>query len=568
MSHPALTLTLTPQLEPATPPRIRVSYVVEAPALEAGQTLCRLPIVIVGIPGAPLAARDLTVADDAGPLELDQRDEPPTPTSTYRHWMTMRATVGDVRVDYFAPVRKVDESTLNGPLFDLREEAGGLCGAGVTFLALPDTAHAYDVTLRWDLSNAPAGARGVSSLGEGTVRSTETAEDLAYAFYVAGLLHTYPEDTSGTFAMYWLSEPSFDPIAVAERTQRVYDAMCRFFQEPSPGFRVFVRKHPYPGAGGTALRRSFMFGYSALASPTIETLTALIAHETAHNWPRLDGEHGETAWYTEGTAEYYSIVLPHRAGIITDTHYLERINERARSYYTNPLQTLTNQEAAARFWQDPRAQRIPYGRGLFYFIDLNAKVRARTNGTRSVDDLVLEVLARQRAGQQVGVPEWIKLVVAELGESAQRDFEALIAGHWVVPAPDALGPQFVGRQITDVTLDLGFDTASLASRTISGVVPGSAAERAGIREGDYLVRIPNLSDLEYAPRAEIEVRLRRGGSDFSVRYTPAGPPVRSYEWILQAPRTDGLGRTANDSPPPVWQRPYRWLRARCARRTP
>ena len=38
---------------------------------------------------------------------------------------------------YRAVPRAVDEHTRNGPLFDLREEAGGLNGAGFTFLAPP-----------------------------------------------------------------------------------------------------------------------------------------------------------------------------------------------------------------------------------------------------------------------------------------------------------------------------------------------------------------------------------------------------------------------------------------------
>ncbi len=530
MTLPTLRLTLTPRLGDDLHAGMHVSYALEAPRVQAGNTLIRLPKVIVGIPGAQVDAASMTVTDDAGALALQREDEAPTSASTYQRWIAMRDTEGDLRVSYFAPARLVDETTNNGPLYDLRVEAGGLNGAGVTFLALPDTTIAYNVTIEWDLSQAPARARGVCSLGEGRVQVVESPEDLALTYYMAGPLSAYPDSASSVFSMYWLSQPSFDPVAVGREIERLYFTMCDFFQEPEPGFRVFVRKHPYRGNGGTAVQRSFMFGYSDAIKPNADDLASLLAHETAHTWPRLDGDHGEGAWYDEGTAEYYSIMLAHRAQFASDEAFLELINDRARSYYTNPLQTLSNHDAVERFWLDPRAQRVPYGRGLFYFIDLNAKVLARSGGARSLDDLVLAVLNRQRAGEQVGASEWVDLVTAELGEQGRTDFEALLAGEWIVPAPDALGPRFTRRTIEDYPLDFGFDTSSIPTRVVTGLVAGSVAEQAGVREGDRILSIPNFSDVERAPWEAIDLTLGRGDTTLHVHYIPQGARVRSYAW--------------------------------------
>jgi predicted metalloprotease with PDZ domain len=223
-------------------------------------------------------------------------------------------------------------------------------------------------------------------------------------------------------------------------------------------------------------------------------------------------------------------MLAHRAHFISDEAFLELINDRARSYYTNPLQTLSNHEAVERFWLDPRAQRVPYGRGLFYFIDLNAKALARSGGARSLDDLVLAVLNRQRAGEQVGETEWVDLVTAELGEQGRTDFEALVAGEWIIPAPDALGPRFTRHMIEDYPLDYGFDTSSIPTRVVTGLVAGSVAEQAGVREGDRILSIPNFSDVERAPWEEIDMTLGRGDATLRVHYLPQGGRVRSYAW--------------------------------------
>lgn len=533
---PSLRLILTPRL-PSDPPTgqsgIEVSYRLSAPNSAAGQTLFHLPIVIAGIPGAPLDATSFTVTDDAGALALRQADEAPTAMGACRRWMGARAAVGDLAVRYFAPVRLVDESTTNGPFYDLRAEAGGVCGAGVTFLALPDTPDVYDIALAWDLAQAPAGARGVCGWGEGPVRLTGALDDLAYTYYMAGPLCSYPDADAApaVFSMYWLSAPSFDPVAVATQTERLYATMCAFFQEPAPGFRVFARKHPYQGNGGTAAHRSFMFGYSEETTPTVASLTSLLAHELAHNWPMLDGDWDENGWFDEGTAEYYSIALLRRGGFITDDDYLALINERARDYYTNPLQTLSLREASELYWRDPRAQRIPYGRGLFYLIDLNAKLLARSGGARSLDDLVLAVIQRRRAGEMIGTAEWIALVVAELGEQGRRDFEAMAAGAWIIPASDALGPHYMRREITGVPLDLGFNSSSYTSRVVTGLAPGSVAEQAGVREGDRILSIPNYSAMDQAPWTAIDLTLARGDATLRVRYAPQGAKVRSYEWI-------------------------------------
>ena len=139
------------------------------------------------------------------------------------------------------------------------------------------------------------------------------------------------------------------------------------------------------------------------ARSTADSLQGLLAHEMAHTWPAMQGEHGDTAWYSEGAAEYYSTVLSFRAGAISVDRLLKTFNERADAYYSNPYVAASNPEAAKKFWTDPVAQTVPYGRGWLYLQKTDASVRTASQGRRSLDDVVKAMRQRQVADKPYGI---------------------------------------------------------------------------------------------------------------------------------------------------------------------
>jgi predicted metalloprotease with PDZ domain len=340
--------------------------------------------------------------------------------------------------------------------------------------------------------------------------------------------------------MYWLSEPPFDVAAAAGMIQKLFDYMSGFFHDDGGSYRVFMRKTLANG-GGTALTRSFMFGYGESKPPTAESLEGLIAHEMVHNWPTLAGDHADTSWYTEGSAEYYSVVLSYRAGLSTPAEFLKRINEHASGYYLNPLQNLSNRVADAIYWQDSRAGHVPYGRGFMYLAAVDAEIRTRTHNKRSLDDIVLKLLERTRAAEvsggkskEPGVADWQELIGKELGSRGVRGYENMVAGKPIVPPADTFGPCFrpvrmsVGRP-----LDPGFDVSSLSGpkRVIKGLIAGSPAALAGLLDGDEVIAAPDLGDPTFQDADKpLVMKVRRGSQELPISFVPAGKPVMGYEW--------------------------------------
>lgn len=528
-----LELTLTPR--PADQV-LAVRMVLQRPDFKAGEGLVHLPLTLVGIPTARYDGGALTARDEQGAVPLTQSEEPPTPQGTYRRWSVGRATVGDVIISFDAPPRHVTAATNNGPLFDLREEAGAFLGAGVGFLATPGRPGPWRVHLDWDLSRSPAGSRGVWSYGDGTVDTVLPSEALEFSYYAGGALHRYPAEPAGRFGYYWASDPPFDPADLAQRIRALYDSMAAFFGDATSNYRVFARGNPYLGAGGTSLAHSFMFGYHAPSKPTADSLQLLIAHEMAHTWPAMQGEHGDTAWYSEGTAEYYSLALSWRAHAIGLDKVIETLNERADAYYTNPFRALSNPQAAEKFWTDPIAQTVPYGRGWLYLIQTDAAIRKASKGARSLDDVVKALYRRETARQPYGIAQWLELVGREIGPAqARAGYDRMASGGLLVPPKDAFAPCLAVVRHDARPIALGFARSSLNDdRVIRDLVIGSAAETAGIRNGDVIVAMSDFDKVRRDETLPFKLTLRRNGTEVTVSYLPRGPAQEGWRWARNA----------------------------------
>lgn len=540
---PAIAIVLKPHQAEGKVDYVDISMTVAAPNLTAGATFVHMPLVVASIPTQRYDGDAVHARDANGDLPLTIKDKPPTPFLSYRDWQVGRATAGEVTLTYRAVPRKVDAGTRNGPLFDLREEAGGLHGAGFTFLTPPVAKGPYTFHLHWDMSAMPAGSRGIWSFGEGDVTKVAESEALADTFFFAGPVKSYPANGSDSFAMYWLSDPPFDAVEAATMIRKLFDHVAVFFHDKGEPYRVFIRRSFGRGGGGTALIRSFFLGYSMDKVPTVKELEGLIAHEMVHNWPTLDGDHVDTSWYTEGTAEYYSILLSYRAGLTTADEFLKAINERADGYYSNPLQTMSNRAAEQTYWKDARAGHVPYGRGWMYFTRVNAEIRARSHGRRSLDDVVLALLARTRKGEKVTPADWEKAIVAELGPKGARDYHNMLAGKRLTPPANAYGPCFHPRKVEEFPQELGFDPVTfVADHRIAKLEAGSAAAAAGLKEGDAVIDPVDVGNPSFSYTEPMTVKVRRTGTEQAIVFTPRGKAVTGHRWVRNARVPDSACR--------------------------
>ena len=283
----------------------------------------------------------------------------------------------------------------------------------------------------------PERAKAAAIKGEGNVTFTGTPFDYSFSLYLVGD-YKKASDDSGKRHIYWLDDDLPDREAVVSQIPPLLAEMCRFFRDETLSYSVFFRKEPFSiSNGGTAFDGGFVYGYSDAMPLSMEKALNTLAHEIVHNWPSIEDLVGEGTWYSEGTAEYYSVMIPLRKGICTPQQAAEWITEKCVNYYNNPNQTMTCEEAYDRAWEDHQIQRVPYGRGFVYLAETDLLLRNTSGGKTSLDDLVLELDSRRRAGETVRVSDWEALLDAHLGQEAVCRFRGVMAGSARIPADDS-----------------------------------------------------------------------------------------------------------------------------------
>ena len=520
-----LDLTLTPTRAPSgSADGMAVAYsFAPAPGAKAPLTL-RLDTLEPGLERSTDVVSDLVVADDRGALALGDPVRRDTESGSYQTWTAARPVVGTVQVSYRMHVAR-NIVAKRGPQFDLQAAGGGVSGGYVGFLALPDiSGGTFKAHVQWKLL---PGETAVSSYGEGNYAGTFTAEKLAGTLFLAGPLTTYraPGQATGAgLGVYALGLAPEQLKSAGEWTARAYAAEVKAFNltENRP-YRFMIRS--YDGganASGRAGEQSFLLYVPPGADPGTNSLHNVVAHEMVHSLARyLEKEREDGDWYTEGIANYLAMTVPNAAGLYTASQYLDLVKAESAGYYTNAQRSVPNDKLAAIVWSGRNAWTLPYKRGSMYFADLDARLRAH-GAQVTVLDLVNEVSARINAGAPADRHTWLDVLTRRAGQWAVSDWNDMMSGKVIFPAKGAFGACMQSRKEDVRIFDLGFSLPIrlVAGSTIGGLMQGSPAERAGLRDGDVLMTSTDINPVDESLDALVVLPVRRNGEPMTITFDP------------------------------------------------
>jgi predicted metalloprotease with PDZ domain len=402
-----------------------------------------------------------------------------------------------------------------------------MSAVGHAFLLLPRLAGAVPARVRFHLGPFGRGAEAASSLGFGAdVTTTATIEELGHAAYVAGKLWIEQPEKDAPAAeagksLVIVGGPPFDGRTAWRTCLATMAATDRIFGgPPEAGERFTFLLVPEPGIGrahdGAHLTRSLGLWFDPRRGLDPE-ITLTIAHELTHRFlggtVRLVDEGGrDAAWFSEGFTVHFARRALLDAGLATPADLIADVRR-------------TLGEPA------PGEAPLPadYRRGAQWAAYLDAALRRASGGARSLDDVARALVARARSegATRLPVAALREALAKDLGPKGAADLDRLLA-HPDAPVDlpdDAFGPCFKRTTRQESAFDLGFDRDGLhgGSGLVHGLVKGSAADRAGVREGALILSatIPG-EDEALRQRAEVELLFADGKGQKRVRYRPVG----------------------------------------------
>ena len=299
----------------------------------------------------------------------------------------------------------------------------------------------------------------------------------------------------------------------------VDDHLARFGEAPFTHY-TFLLMLAHDAYGGLEHRASSVNLYNphfAASRKSYESLLELLSHELFHAWngkriaPRalLELDYAREAytrclWAVEGLTSHYDRYALRTAGRISVKSFLEKVLDDWARLQATPGRARQSLEAASfdawiKLYKPDESNLNTtvsyYVKGGLAMVALDLHIRRRTEGARSLDD-VLRALWRRHGARGEPYPEELQPIFEEASGLALADvFERQVRG---TEDPD------LARELFHVGLELrvSADPAQLADgasslwigATLSGakvtaVFDGGPAQAAGLSPGDEVVAL-------------------------------------------------------------------------------
>ncbi|HYH79184.1 MAG TPA: PDZ domain-containing protein [Longimicrobium sp.] len=327
-----------------------------------------------------------------------------------------------------------------------------------------------------------------------------------------------------------------------------------FRAAPWPDYTtMMVFPDSFPGGSALEHKRSHIGIYTPglIGSPILHDITS---HEMFHSWNvkslrpadmwpyRYDRWMPTTwLWVSEGITDYYAPLAITRGGVVPEAYLWANLTEKMQNVNDAPPVAL--EDASLSTWIHPQDNTgyLYYPKGALAGFLLDVLIRDGSNNARSLDTVMRELYGSTYArGRGFTGAEWWAAVSRAAGGRSFTDFNArYIDGR--DPFPYATVLPLAGLRLQTDTANvprLGVNTQGDSTGVrVTGVVPGSVAERAGVQVGDQLLRLGELTvtDADFGPayRARygtategtpLPIVVRRAGSEVTlngiVRFVP------------------------------------------------
>mgnify|MGYP003111773084 FL=1 len=387
--------------------------------------------------------------------------------------------------------------------------------------------------------------------------------------------------------------PGLDLKRIAADTQKICEAQIALFEPQTKAapfldsasryvFMTMVTGNAYGGLehrASTALmisRNDLPVVTQQKAPDGYTTFLGLVSHEYFHTWNikrikpaaftpynLLRENHTRLLWVAEGFTSYYDDLMLLRSGVIDETQYFSLLEKTIGLVMRSPgrhRQSIADSsyDAWTRFYkqdeESPNAIVSYYSKGALAAWGLDLTLRSATNGSRSLDDVMLLLWQRYGKTFYTGVQKGIEenamagLIQEATGVNVDDYLSRYVYGCEDVPLTKLLADQGVTLACEQSnalpSLDIRTKTGS-GQLELATVYKGGAGHRAGLSAGDLLVavnglRITDAASLDQAmrlcrPNQSVPVHVFRRDELRVFKVKTASPP--NDKWTLKRTQT-------------------------------
>jgi predicted metalloprotease with PDZ domain len=331
-------------------------------------------------------------------------------------------------------------------------------------------------------------------------------------FQVRGVKHRIAIDGEG----------NHDPDRLRSDVQKIVEAQIAMFSEIPYRDYTFILHLRANTGGGLEHLNSTALGFRRFAFATetgYRNFNSLVSHEFFHLWnvkrirPDSLGPFDYTKenytrllWVAEGITEYYGNLMLRRAGLISDRAYLDQLATSIQNFEETPGRRLMSaEEASFDAWiklyrPDENSVNTSvsyYGKGELLGMLLDLEIRRRTNGAKSLDDvmryLYTEFYKRDRNYTPADFQKACELMA---GTNLDQFFSRYVRGRDELPFVEIFqgaGLTLLREPLVERLTFRGFLGADLEQEgnfiAVKSVRAGMPAYEHGLNAGDKIVAL-------------------------------------------------------------------------------